>query len=216
MQFLMRRVGSLMALAVLTGALGACGSTVTPHAHKTTSSTGHVLPGAPPANWDNPIRGKPVASLPSLLGQFQFPVRLPLAFGHMRGAFVSRDYEPGDPPENLVLELVYNHPRFGRVVVLEFATPGSRSAFEKWEHYEAESSGKPGTYGTAEFVRLSSGQEVLAGTNSAGTGSYVAWYEPWPAGHDFEIEIFGQAMDQPGIVSLAEQLSRPGGYRTAG
>lgn len=216
---LIRGTSLLMVVAALSAVAAGCGKPQ-PKSPGGQSTNG-VSVETFPVNWDNPLDKNPLGTVPvrdtaAAARAFSFSVLVPQVFGDLRGAFVT-DYAGIDPSygeEWRIIEFVYDHPQYGRVVIWEHAPPLPKEEYLANEEQTASLNGTPDFHGTATLVTLSSGQRALVERSADDTFSAIRWYMDGPGNRDFEIIIRARDVKPGNVTSIAEDLLKPTGHKS--
>jgi hypothetical protein len=202
---MIKRLVLIGLLAALTG----CGQA--PGTSSERPASAHAAAGAPanaadfdvPAiDWDNPAHGEPVASLAAAQRMLPFVAQTPQGLGAPAALYLT-PLRPGDTPDFLELEFIFNSGAYGRIVVIEHhPSLPSASEYFAYEDAMAALSGTPNTYGTAEIVQLAGGRRALLTATPDRTQSTINWYVSSPSG-DYEVIIQGPTLTPDQAIAVA-------------
>jgi hypothetical protein len=152
----------------------------------------------PPIDWDNPLGGAKVANIGTSSVQLAdqqettvelpFQVQLPEKLGTPVAAYVA-DIDADLPLDFKKLELIYDSPEYGRLIVIEHhpSLPNEKE-YAAYEQEMASISGTPLAHGSADIVELDNGIEALYETSGDDTSTSINWYVSAGTG-DYEVIV---------------------------
>lgn len=154
-----------------------------------------ALPDAPPIDWDNPIHGARATSLADAEKAMPFAVQVPKTLNEPVAIYTT---DAGTPPEDAIIEFVYDTVPYGRVVVFErrpeVAAVDYSTAIEQTA---ADYSGS----GVAAIHLIRGGTEALVESFDGNAGLGIYWLE-----EGLEFWVGGPSLTLDAILLIAESV----------
>lgn len=161
-------------------------------------------PSAPPPvdvpeiNWNNPIDGEPVPSLPAAQALVPFgiyePKNVPSPTTLLVGPIGARQ-------PDLVVAFLYDIEPYGRVVVKEHVPDVPVDEYVSSNREMLNLNGQSNVHGSFEVATIRGDREALITTSEDRTTSSIFWLEG-----AIEIVIRGPSLDRDAVIKLAESI----------